>query len=237
MSDATRLPHLAVDIALAIRTHGGAFALDLRFEVPPGVTVLFGPSGAGKSRTLACIAGLATPDRGRIAYGEDVWFDAETRVTAPIEARRVGYVFQSLALFPHMTAAENVAYGIARKVPEAERRARARLMLQRMHVGALADRKPRTFSGGEAQRVALARALAMDPSVVLLDEPFSALDRTVKTELLREVREELEKAKVPSILVTHDEREAEALGQRLVFLDHGRVVREADSVVSAFVPP
>jgi molybdate transport system ATP-binding protein len=200
------------------------FELDVVFEVPPGVTVLFGPSGAGKSRTLAGIAGLVALDRGLVTVGDAVWFDSERRISLPIHRRRAGYVFQSLALFPHLTALENVAYGIPREAAADERRARALAMLEKMHVAKLADRHPRTFSGGEAQRVALARAFAMGPRVVLLDEPFTGLDRTLKKELLRDLRERLASEHVPSILVTHDPDEAEALGERVVFIDRGRVV-------------
>jgi molybdate transport system ATP-binding protein len=201
--------------------------IDVAFEVPPGVTVLFGPSGAGKSRTLACIAGITRPEQGRIALGADVWFDADRSAELPIHQRRIAYVFQSLALFPHMTAAENVAYGVPRGRTQAERRARALEMLAKMHVRELADRKPRTFSGGEAQRVALARAFAMEPRAVLLDEPFSALDAAVKAELLREVAQRLAADKVPTILVTHQPEDAELLGDRVVFLEKGRVTRIA----------
>ena len=198
-------------------------AVDVKFDVPPGVTVLFGPSGAGKSRSLGCIAGIFTPERGRIALGDEVWFDR--RHVVPIHERRVAYVFQTLALFPHLTALENVAYGVTGS--KDEKRAHAEAMLAKMHVGELAERKPRTFSGGEAQRVALARAFAMKPRVVLLDEPFSALDSAVKTELLREVGEELAKERVPAILVTHQPEDAEVLGERVVFLEKGRVTRVA----------
>lgn len=216
---------LSVEIAVDPGGNSKGLELDVAFEVPPGVTVLFGPSGAGKSRTLACIAGLLRPHRGRIALGEDVWFDAERRSELAIHARRVAYVFQSLALFPHMTAVENVAYGISRVISANERRRRAVEMLEKMHVPKLADRLPRTFSGGEAQRVALARAFAMNPRVVLLDEPFSALDAGMKDELLREVGAELAKERVPTILVTHQPVDAEILGERVVFLEKGRVTK------------
>jgi len=214
---------LSVRIAIDPKGDARGLQLDVAFEVPPGVTVLFGPSGAGKSRTLACIAGLLRPDRGRVSLGDAIWFDAERGAELAIHERRVAYVFQSLALFPHMTAAENVAYGIPRGVAPDERRQRALEMLTKMHVPKLADRKPRTFSGGEAQRVALARAFAMKPQAVLLDEPFSALDAVVKGELLREVGEQLAKEHVPTILVTHQPEDAEILGERVVFLEKGRV--------------
>ena len=214
---------LEVRIGLATST----FALDVAFEVPPGVTVLFGPSGAGKRRTLGCIAGLVRPTTGRIALGSDVWFDGSQRRELAIHERRIAYVFQSLALFPHMTGEQNVGYGVSRSVPKAERRARAHEMLARMRVSHLADRKPRSFSGGEAQRVALARAFAMKPRVLLLDEPFSALDAGVKHDLLAEVGEWLAREQIPAILVTHLAEEASALGDRVVLLENGRVTREA----------
>jgi molybdate transport system ATP-binding protein len=222
MSDASS-DKLAVRIVLATR----AFTLDVAFDVSPGVTVLFGPSGSGKSRTLGCIAGIVRPDRGRIALGSDVWFDDADGRELPIHERRVAYVFQSLALFPHMTAEGNVSYGIRRDVPKPERLARAHDMLAKMRVGHLADRKPHTFSGGEAQRVALARAFAMNPRALLLDEPFSALDAGVKLELLAEVGEWLARERIPAILVTHHAEEASALGDQVVMLEKGRVVREA----------
>jgi molybdate transport system ATP-binding protein len=201
------------------------FDLDVAFEVPPGVTVLFGPSGAGKSRTLACIAGLERPARGRVALGGQVWFDGEGGENLPIHRRRAAYLFQSLALFPHMTAEQNVAYGITRDLPRAERRARAVAMLAAMRVAHLEGRKPATFSGGEAQRVAIARALAMRPRALLLDEPFSALDAEVKAELLGELRGSLARGPIPTILVTHQPDEARALGDRVVFVQKGRVIR------------
>jgi len=203
------------------------FELDVAFDVPSGVTVLFGPSGAGKSRTLGCIAGIVKPDRGRITLGSDVWLDVDHGVHLPIHQRRAAYVFQSLALFPHMTAEQNVAYGVGRDVPADERRARTLDMLRRMRVAHLASRKPRTFSGGEAQRVALARAFAMSPRVLLLDEPFSALDAGVKKELLAEVAEWLGREQIPALLVTHHADEATELGDRVVMIERGRVVREA----------
>jgi molybdate transport system ATP-binding protein len=212
---------LSVDVAID--------AIDVRFEVPPGITVLFGPSGAGKSRTLSCIAGIARPHRGRIAFGHEVWFDA--RGEKPIHERRVAYVFQSLALFPHLTALQNVAYGVPRG---AAREAHAEAMLSKMQVAHLRDRKPKTFSGGEAQRVALARAFAMRPKVVLLDEPFSALDDAVRRELLREVEQRIAEDAIPTVLVTHRQDEALQLGQRIVCLEKGRVVREGELTPTFF---
>jgi molybdate transport system ATP-binding protein len=215
-------PSLHVELRVA-RSDG--FALDVTFDAPPGVTVLFGPSGSGKSTTLAAIAGLVRPARGRVVLGDVVWFDSATRVDVPVQERSIAYVFQSLALFPHMTAAHNVAYGMARSLRRDERRARAVALLERLRVGGLADRKPSTFSGGEAQRVALARALATNPRVVLLDEPFSALDDALRTDLVEDVRTFARELAVPVLFVTHRQGEARGVGQRLVVLRSGRVER------------
>ena len=222
---------LAVDIRLA-RPDG--FALEIAFEAQPGVTILFGPSGSGKSTTLQAIAGLLVPDGGRIALGSDVWFDAARGESRPIHRRGVAYVFQGLALFPHMTALKNVAYGIDRSVPREERFTRAGRMLERMKVPHLAARRPGTFSGGEAQRVALARAFAMSPRLVLLDEPFSAMDRALRRELAADVRSVVDEAKVPLVHVTHHRNEARALGDHVVLLEGGRV--KARGTVDELLP-
>lgn len=204
--------------------HTNGFALDVAFDAPPGVTVLFGPSGSGKSTTLACIAGLERPARGHIALGNEAWFDADDRVDVAVHRRHVAFVFQTLALFPHMTAAQNVAYGMSRRVERQARRVRAVTLLERFHVSHLADRKPATFSGGEAQRVALARALATGPRVVLFDEPFSALDRELRQGLVDDLRTFVRELNVPVLFVTHQRLEAHALGQRLVMLEKGRIM-------------
>jgi molybdate transport system ATP-binding protein len=209
-------PHRAVPLG---------FSLEVAFDVPPGTTVLFGPSGSGKSTTLAAIAGLVRPAAGRIALGAEAWFDADTRIDVAVHERRVAFVFQSLALFPHMSASRNVAYGMDRALDRETRRARADALLGRLRVGHLADRKPRTFSGGEAQRVALARALATRPRVVLLDEPFSALDSALRRDLLSDVRALVSELGVPVMLVTHRRDDALAFGDRLVLLEGGRVIR------------
>lgn len=217
-------PELDVSVQTAANTEG--FRVDVAFRAPPGVTVLFGPSGAGKSTVLAAIAGLRRPARGRVSLGDRVWLDVDKGVHLAPEHRGVAYVFQSLALFPHMSALHNVEYGVPRTTPSPERRERAMAMLQRMKVAHLADRKPRTFSGGEAQRVALARAFAMSPRVVLLDEAFSSMDRDLRRELAFDVRAWIEETKVPTILVTHMRNEARALGDRVVMMRNGKVEAE-----------
>jgi molybdate transport system ATP-binding protein len=216
---------LELDVELRRGGRGEAFDLKVRCACPPGITVLFGPSGSGKSTVLQAVAGLVTPDRGRIAIGPDVWFAAGAP-PVPTQRRHLAYIFQSLALFPHLTAIGNVAYGIDRDVPRAERRARARALLERLHVGHLADRRPRTFSGGEAQRVALARAMARQPRVILLDEPFSALDRELRIQLAGEVRAMVQDLGVPAIFVTHNHGEIRALGDRVFRLERGQIVAE-----------
>lgn len=215
-----------LDLSIRVRPAAeGQFELDVRFTVPPGVTVLFGPSGSGKSTTLAAIAGIVTPDAGHITCGGEVWFDRARKVTRPIHQRGVALVFQSLALFPHMTAAHNVAYGADRSLSRAARRALALHWLERMRVSHLADRRPSTFSGGEAQRVALARAFASDPAVLLLDEAFSALDRELRQELTTETRALVEERQIPTLLVTHQRSEARGLATRAVALAGGKVTR------------
>ena len=212
------------DLKVSLRITSG-FALDVTFDAPPGVTVLFGPSGSGKSTTLSAIAGLVRPSSGRVTVGDDVWFDSAAKIHVPVHRRRVAFVFQSLALFPHMTALENVVYGMDRALDPAARGKRAVALLERLRVPHLVDRRPRTFSGGEAQRVALARALATSPRVILLDEPFSALDRELRVELISDLRESLRELHVPVLFVTHHRQEARALGDRLVLLEGGRVQR------------
>ena len=214
---------LHVDVRVT-RGRGG-FALDAAFEAPPGVTILFGRSGAGKSTLLAAIAGLVRVASGRITLGDEVWLDAERRVSLPPESRRLAFVFQSLALFPHLTAEENVTYGMDPSLDARERARRARSTLERLRAGHLAGRLPSTYSGGEAQRVALARAFARSPSLVLLDEPLSSLDEDLRAELAAHVRAFVAELGVPAIYVTHGRAEARALGDRVVWLEDGRVTR------------
>jgi molybdate transport system ATP-binding protein len=218
--------HVRVTVARVARsTDRSGFFLDVAFEAPPGFTILFGPSGAGKSTILGAIAGFVRPASGRVGIGGEAWFDGERGIDVAPQRRSVAIVFQSLALFPHMTAAQNVAYGMARSIAPPARRAQADALLERLRVSHLATRKPPTFSGGEAQRVALARALATRPRVVLLDEPFSALDSELRRDLATDVRAILCELNVPVILVTHQPDEAAGLGDRRLRVDRGRIVR------------
>jgi molybdate transport system ATP-binding protein len=216
----------------------GDFVVDVELVFPPGITCVMGPSGSGKSTVLAVIAGLAEPDRGRVALGDDVWLDRDRGLAVPVYKRRLAYVFQGLALFPHMTAQRNVEYGMAHR-PRADREARAKRLLDRVGVGHLAARKPRTFSGGEAQRVALARALARDPQLVLLDEPYSALDRDLRAQLIGLERELAGELGVPIVHVTHSVIEARKLADQVVRMDKGRVVAagKPDAVLAAATSP
>ena len=213
---------LTVDIHVE-RARGRDFTLDAKFSAAPGITILYGPSGSGKSTTLAAICGLVTPQAGRIALGDEIWFDAARGIRWPVEKRGIAFVFQSLALFPHMSARANVEYGLPRNMPRAERQRRAEEMLARMKVAHLAARRPATFSGGEGQRVALARAFAPSPRLVLLDEPFSAMDRELRRDFIADVRGYVDEARVPLIHVTHHRNEARALADRVVLIDGGRI--------------
>ncbi|HEY2545965.1 MAG TPA: ATP-binding cassette domain-containing protein, partial [Candidatus Acidoferrum sp.] len=165
------------------RTNSPPFLLDVSLAVPPGITILFGPSGAGKSTVLDCIAGLEHPDAGRIAAGEEIFFDSQAGVNRSPQARHIAYVFQTLALFPHMSAQENVAYGLDGLSRE-QRIARVDEILEAFRVEKLRARKPPEISGGERQRIALARALVTQPRVLLLDEPLTGLDAELKAAIV-----------------------------------------------------
>ena len=195
--------------------------LDVEFEFRAGITAIMGPSGAGKSTLLTSIAGLLRPAEGRIELNGELLFDSATRVHVAPHKRRIGLVFQSLALFPHLNVWRNVAYGLPTSAHESPRE-RAVHWLSRTHVAHLADRRTTTLSGGEAQRVALARALASEPRALLLDEPFSALDTALRLRLGAELRDLIDELAMPTLLVTHDKRDALKLGLRVLMLEDGR---------------
>jgi molybdate transport system ATP-binding protein len=204
----------------------GALELDINLEVHAGECLaLAGPSGAGKTSVLRIAAGLVRPERGLVEANGETWLDTERDVDVPPERRRCGYVFQEYALFPHLSAWQNVAYPL-RGMPRAQRRERALELLGRFGLRELADARPRTLSGGERQRVAVARALARKPAVLLLDEPLSALDARTRASASRELAAVLRDVEVPAVLVTHDFAEAAALGDRVGVIDAGRVVQE-----------
>jgi molybdate transport system ATP-binding protein len=211
-----------LDVRVVTRLPG--FTLDVAWTAGDGVAVLFGPSGAGKTLTLQCLAGLLRPDQGRIVVDGRVLFDSSSGVDVRPQARRVGYVFQGYALFPHLTVAENVAFGL-RERPRAERAARTARVLERLGLADLGGRAPRELSGGQRQRVALGRALATDPALLLLDEPLSALDAPLRRALRDELRVILREWRTAAVVVTHDFTEAYRLADRVVVYDAGRVVQ------------
>lgn len=202
-----------------------SFVLDAAFEASAGFTMILGPSGGGKTTLLNCIAGLVRPGQGRIALDARVVFDSDQRIDMPVAERRLGYVFQNLALFPHLTVAQNVQYGIA-KVPAEQRRARMMTMLESFRVAHLIARKPTELSGGERQRVALARSLVTNPAALLLDEPLTALDHATKSKILDDLRAWNAAHEIPILYVTHSPDEAFALGERVVVLEAGRILAQ-----------
>jgi ABC-type sulfate/molybdate transport systems ATPase subunit len=213
---------LELDIACRLRS----YELAVRLSVGSETLALVGPSGAGKSTVLRAIAGLRAPERGRIALGDDVWFDADRRIDRPPETRSVGLVFQEYALFPHMTVRRNVAFG-------ARGGGGIDALLARLGIAHLAGERPGHVSGGERQRVALARALARDPGVLLLDEPLSALDAHTRASVRAHLQDLLAQLRLPTIMVTHDFRDATALADRIGVIVDGQLhqVATADELV------
>jgi molybdate transport system ATP-binding protein len=204
-------------------TTRSSFVMDVAIEIPPGITIVFGPSGAGKSTLLDCIAGLLRPDDGRIEIDGQVLLDVERRVDVPPAKRKVAYLFQSLALFPHMTVEQNVGYGLA-DMPAPERASRVTAMLEAFRVEQLAKRKADEISGGEQQRVALARSLATSPRVLLLDEPLTALDEGLKKSIIEDLRRWNVAQKIPILYVTHSRAEVDALGESVIVLEGGKII-------------
>ena len=210
-------------LVVDIKKQFGAFHLQIQLAVGAGVCVLFGASGAGKTQTLNAIAGLMTPDSGEITLDGIPFFrhrEAGAKINLPARERHVGYVFQQYALFPHLTALENVAYALWRR---SDARKRAVELLERMHLGRLADRYPSELSGGQQQRVAIARALAADSKVLLLDEPFSALDRANRERLHQDVLSLQAESQLVVLYVTHNLEDAFAIGHQLAIVYDGKI--------------
>jgi molybdate transport system ATP-binding protein len=203
----------------------GSFILNACFRARAGFTILFGASGAGKTTLLDCIAGLSDPEEGRVAIGGQDLYDSEKNRSVAAWQRRIGYVFQELALFPHLTTAENVAYGL-NTLKREERQARTVAILQTLRIEHLRDRQSWQVSGGERQRIALARALVTEPRALLLDEPLAALDRPTKSQILADLRLWNQNHRVPILYVTHSTEEVFALGDEVVVLDAGRIVAQ-----------
>ena len=222
---------LQLDIELRV----GDFSLDVNLEAGRELISLFGYSGSGKTLTLEAIAGLRKPDRGRIAIDGDTVFDSTNKIDVPAHRRGIGYLIQDGALFPHLTAAQNVGYGL-RRASRSDREARVLELLELLDLDGLGDRYPATLSGGQKQRVALARALAPKPRTLLLDEPFASLDASIRetlgNELLR-LREELD---LTILFVTHQLSEAFSLGERIAVFDGGTIL-QADSNQTIYRSP
>jgi molybdate transport system ATP-binding protein len=198
------------------------FMLDANVSFSPGFTVLFGPSGAGKSTLLDCIAGLRQPDSGEIRLGEKVFFDTAGNLSLPPQRRELAYVFQSLALFPHLSVEQNIRYGLE-KFPGSEQTERANTVAKNFRIEKLLSRRPAELSGGEKQRVALARALATSPRVLLLDEPLTGLDSSLRRSILEDLHAWNGANRIPILYVTHNREEVDAIGERVVTLVNGRV--------------
>ncbi len=207
-----------------IRKRLGGFTLDAAFTAEKGITSLLGASGCGKSMTLKCIAGIEKPDEGVIELDGRVLFDSEKKINLPPQARRVGYLFQNYALFPNMTVRQNILCGLNREKDRALKEKRLRDMLRMMRLEGLEQRKPAQLSGGQQQRAALARILVSDPQILLLDEPFSALDAHLRDSLKVELRGLLEDFGREVLMVTHDRSEAYNMSREIAVMDRGRLL-------------
>ena len=216
---------LDIHVQTLLESPGRRFELDARFTSTTLRTALIGASGSGKSTVLMAIAGLAPRARGHVRVAGETLLDSAQGIDLPARARGVGLVFQDYALFPHMTVEQNLAFGLCRlgQRPDEAQRARIDALVRQFDLGTLRTAWPRHLSGGQRQRVALARALAPQPRVLLLDEPLSALDTVLRVRLRAELAEMLERVQVPTLLVTHDPSDVEALAQSVVTLDEGRV--------------
>lgn len=215
---------------------GAVIRAELRQPVAGfSITILFGPSGCGKTTLMRCLAGLERPEAGRIEFQDAVWFDAAERIFRSPQERDIGFLFQEYALFPHLTVAENIGYGL-RRHPGEERRRRLGEMIERFELGELTRRYPHQISGGQQQRVALARTIARQPRLLLLDEPLSALDALLRDKIRSQLRRLLAEFGIPVIVVTHDRTEAIALGDRIAVMDSG-VIRQFDTVDRVFSHP
>jgi molybdate transport system ATP-binding protein len=210
--------------SFAPRAESASFSLDVEFQASAGVTVLFGPSGSGKTLTLDSIAGFVRPDEGRILLDDQLLFDGLARVHLPPRDRHCGYVFQSYALFPHMTLRQNLEFA-AERLPRLERHRKVAEMLDKFRLAEVSGRRPHQLSGGQRQRCSIARALIGAPRVLLLDEPASGLDATLRSELYAVIRQVREDFRAPVLLVTHDFEECFELGDHMLVLSEGRLAQ------------
>ncbi|MCT9123709.1 sulfate/molybdate ABC transporter ATP-binding protein [Cupriavidus gilardii] len=221
---------LQVQVSKRLDTADRHFALDIGFSSASRRIALFGPSGAGKTLTLRAIAGLLRPDHGRIVLGERTLFDAATGIDVPPQQRRVAYLFQDYALFPHLTVAQNVAFGLARgwrNPPRGKSHDDAERWLDAFGLQEIRGHYPAEISGGQKQRVALARALATRPDIVLLDEPFSALDPALRARMRAELRALQTSLEVPMLVISHDPDDVAALADHVMEIRDGRIYEAA----------
>ena len=216
---------LIVDIHKSL----GSFTLDAKFEAEPGVTCLLGASGCGKSYTLKCIAGIEKPDRGHIELDGVVLFDSEKQINLPPQRRHVGYLFQNYALFPNMTVRQNILCGLHGERDRAKREQKLREVLRMMRLEGLEKHKPAQLSGGQQQRAALARILVSEPKLLMLDEPFSALDAHLRDSLKVELRDMLHSFGREVLMVTHDRSEAYNMSSRIALMDRGKLLTIKDT--------
>lgn len=224
---------MTIQIESLQKKYGSTIAVsDVDLHVPEGeMLVLLGPSGCGKTTTMRCIAGLETPNRGTIRIGDRVVFCASNNVNIPVNRRNVGMVFQSYAIWPHMTVFENVGFPLKMaNISSAEARRRTTEALEVVGLAEFADRGASYLSGGQMQRVALARSLAMKPAILLFDEPLSNLDARLRDHLRVQLRELQTQFKITSVYVTHDQREALALADKIMVMDHGHVLQIDDPI-------
>ena len=213
---------LVLQVTKKLPSKERTFDLNVSLKIPPGITIIFGPSGAGKTTLLECIAGLMESDSGMVSVGNRVLFDRSNHTNLAPQYRHVGYVFQDLALFPHLSVRKNIEYGLA-GITAKGRQERAGKIMESFHVGHLQSHKPAQISGGERQRVALARALVTDPAVLLLDEPLVGLDAATKSKIIADLRTWNAARRIPILYVTHNREEVFALGERMVVLENGQV--------------
>ena len=217
---------VVVNISKNLVSGGRRFSLDAAFKTCEDIVVLFGPSGSGKTLTLQAIAGLMKPDSGEIVVDGKVFFDSKEKINLPARKRDIGYVFQDYALFPHLSVRDNVGFGLKKFWHwrlSREDRVRFDDILEIFEIRQMADVHPRELSGGQRQRVALARALVKKPSLLLLDEPFSALDAHLRSKMRKELREVQNRFRIPIILITHDHDDVSALAKTMVVYKDGRI--------------
>lgn len=222
-------------LEVAIHKQFDGFRLDVAFAVEPALVALFGPSGSGKSLTLQAIAGIVTPDGGRIALDGQPLYDHTGGISLPPQVRRIGYVPQRYALFPHLSVAHNIGFGLF-SLSQRERTQRIGELIELFSLQGLERRRPHEISGGQQQRVALARAVAVRPRLLLLDEPFTALDAPLRTALRQELLQLAERLALKILLVSHDLADAFALGQQVLVYENGRIIQQGSRETIFFHP-